>query len=198
MPTHQFVKSITLCWQLCRCADRQFTIQNVNFYKYSMCLCRNIGLLKRVVNILHLLPRFTTMDSGKCQWYNNTSPYTHLHYISSWLLCLTLINVLIQKNLYIIKTPLRALITSCCMHKVVYYLKQCYIESHISPYKESSCIGKKAALYYIETKAAPILISRSEGYLHCHEWDPSSTQPISMDTPDYCNTNFPLFSFISQ
>ena len=40
---------------MCRCADRKFTIQNVNFYKYSLCLCGKIGLLKRVVNILHLL-----------------------------------------------------------------------------------------------------------------------------------------------
>ena len=40
---------------MCRCADQKFTIENVNFYKYSMCLCGKIGLLKRVVNILHLL-----------------------------------------------------------------------------------------------------------------------------------------------
>ena len=76
------------------------------------------------------------------------------------------------------------------MHKVVYYLKQCYIESHISPYKESSCTAKMAALYCIETKAAPISISRSEGYLHCHERDPSSTESISMNTPDCCSTIF--------
>ena len=66
MLTRRFVKSITLCWQLYRCADRKFTIQNVNFYKYSLCLCRTIGLLKRVVNILHLL-------RNKCTEYRQNS-----------------------------------------------------------------------------------------------------------------------------
>ena len=55
MPIREVNNSLLAIMPMCRCADRQFTIQNVNFYKYSMCLCGNIGLLKRVVNILHLL-----------------------------------------------------------------------------------------------------------------------------------------------
>ena len=56
MPIREVNNSLLAIIPMCRCADQKFTIENVNFYKYSMCLCRKIGLLKRVVNILHLLP----------------------------------------------------------------------------------------------------------------------------------------------
>ena len=55
MAIHEVNNSLLAIIPMCRCADRKFTIQNVNFYKYSLCLCGKIGLLKRVVNILHLL-----------------------------------------------------------------------------------------------------------------------------------------------
>ena len=55
MPIREVNNSLLAIRPMCRCAEQKFTIQNVNFYKYSLCLCGMIGLLKRVVNILHLL-----------------------------------------------------------------------------------------------------------------------------------------------
>ena len=55
MPIREVNNSLLAIIPMCRCAARKFTVEYVNFYKYSMCLCAKIGLLKRVVNILHLL-----------------------------------------------------------------------------------------------------------------------------------------------
>ena len=38
----------------------QFTIENVNFYKYSMCLCGNLGLLKESGQYSTLTPEYLT------------------------------------------------------------------------------------------------------------------------------------------
>ena len=45
MPTCRFMKSVTLC-QINHKYLQVFAIENVNFYKYSMCLCGNLGILK--------------------------------------------------------------------------------------------------------------------------------------------------------
>ena len=62
-PISEVNNSLLAIIPMSRCADQKFTIENVNFYKYSMCLCGKIGLLKRVVNILHLLPMLSIMVS---------------------------------------------------------------------------------------------------------------------------------------
>ena len=62
----------------------------ISIYKYSMCLCRNIGLLKRVVNILHLLHIFLIwiiwIESLKFSIYvGNDSHRKRFGLISHWI-----------------------------------------------------------------------------------------------------------------